>query len=189
MNMLFMAAFAETGQSSGLTGIINTFGLNIYDLLSQAGCFVILAYILNRFVFKPVLKIVDQKRLEAKEATENAEKIRKELKEIDEGRAEIIRKSHEHAKKMLSEAKAEMAVFREQEKIRTEQLGVQILEKAREAAVLDRKKIRSELKEEIAGMIVGLTAIVTEKNIEGKDKERIMNSALGVIASDEKEHS
>ena len=185
--MLFMAAVAETSQSPGVEGIINTFGLNMYDLLSQAGCFIILAFILNRFVFKPVLKIVDQKRLEAKEAAENAEKIKNELRQLEEGRAEIIRKSHEHAKKMLSEAKAEMAVFREQEKIRTEQLGVQILEKAREEAVLDRKKIRSELKEEIAGMIVGLTAIVTEKNIEGKDRERIMDSALDVIASEEKE--
>jgi F-type H+-transporting ATPase subunit b len=182
MNTLLAAA--ETVQSPGIGGIIDTFGINIYDLVAQAVCFLILALVLNRFVFKPVMKIVDQRRQEAEDAAANAERIKKELRATEDARSEIIRNAYENAEKIISETKTDAATLREHEKNRTEQLAVQILAKAREESLLDQKKMKIELRNEIAEMIVRLTGILAEKNIDSQDRERILDSALKALSSE-----
>jgi F-type H+-transporting ATPase subunit b len=182
MNTLLAAA--ETVQSPGIGGIIDTFGINIYDLAAQAVCFLVLALVLNRFVFKPVMKIVDQRRQEAEDAAANAERIKKELKATEDARSEIIRNAYEHAEKIISETKADAATLREHEKNRTEQLAVQILAKAREESLLGHEKMKIELKNEIAEMIVRLTGVIAEKNIDSQDRERILDSALKALSSE-----
>ena len=104
MNFVFITA--EVVQHPSLADTIDTFGINKYDLIAQAICFLILAYVLNRFVFRPVIKMSDERRREAEEASANAEKIRKELKETEDARAEILHKAREHAEKIISETKA-----------------------------------------------------------------------------------
>ncbi len=182
MNFVFITA--EVVQHPSLADTIDTFGINKYDLIAQAICFLILAYVLNRFVFRPVIKMSDERRREAEEASANAEKIRKELKETEDARAEILHKAREHAEKIISETKAGADLLREQAKIRTEQLAVHILEKAHEDAMLSHRKMKIELKNEIADMIVRLTAILTEKNLNSEDRERLLNSAIKAISAD-----
>lgn len=182
MNFVFITA--EVVQRPGLSETIETFGINKYDLIAQAICFLILAYVMNRFVFRPVMKMSDERRREAEEASANAEKIRKELKETEEARAEILHKAREHAEKIISETKAGADLLREQEKIRTEQLAAHILEKAHEDALLSLRKMKLELKNEIADMIVRLTAVLTEKNLNREDRARLLDSAVKAISSE-----
>ena len=176
MNSLFM--FAEIVHPSGIGDSFAKFGVNIYDLVSQAICFLILAYVLNRFVFRVVMRTIEQRRKDADEAAINIEKIRKFLKEAEDKKADIIRSAHEQAEKLIMETKADTALLREEEIIQTEKLVAQLLAKAREESLLNQKKIKMELKQEIAEMIVQLTGVLTEKNLKEPDKARLMDSAL-----------
>ena len=187
MNPLLL--IAETVQSPGIGETFDKFGVNTYDMVSQAVCFLILAYVINRFVFKPVMKLVDQRHKEAEETALNAEKIRIALRETEEARTEIIRKAHDHAEKLTMGIKADVDLMIEQEMIRTEKLAVQILAKAKDEALLNQKKIKLELRDEIAEMIVHLTSVLAKKNLNHQDKERLIDSALkamsGEITEDE----
>lgn len=182
MNSIFI--LAQVAQPLGIGDSFAKFGVNIYDLFSQAVCFIILAYVLNRFVFKVVMKIVDQRRRDADEASLNNDKIRKVLKESEDARSEIIRKAREHAEKLIMETKADVDLLREQEMIRTEKLAVQILAKAREESLLHQEKLKLELRNEIAEIIVNLTGILTEKNLQNNDRERLIDSALKSLSAE-----
>lgn len=182
MNNIFL--LAQIAPPSGVGESFSKFGVNIIDLISQGICFLILAYVLNRFVFKVVMKIVDQRRKDADEASVNNDKIRKALKESEEARSEIIRKAREHAEKLIMETKADVDLLREQEMIKTEKLAVQILAKAREESLLHHEKLKSELRNEIAEIIVNLTGILTEKNLKNQDRERLLDSALNAVAAE-----
>ncbi len=176
MNIIFLTA--EIVQRPGIGETLDKFGINIYDFISQAVCFLILAYVLHRFVFKPIMRIVDQRQKEAEETLNNTNKIQKILKETEDTKVEIIRKAREQAEKLIMETKADIDLLRENEMIRTEQLSSQMLAKAKEESLLSQKKIKTELKNEIAEMIVRLTGILTEKSLSGKDKDHLIESAL-----------
>lgn len=184
MNLVLV--FANTATNGN--GIAESFGINIYDFISQAICFLILAYILNRFLFKPVLKIVDQRRIEAEEAAKNAQMIKNELKETKEARQQVLSKAHEQAEKIISETKAAAAELREQEKRRIEEMTAQMIAQARAEAVMNQKKLKNELKGEIADMIVRLTGIIAEKNLSEADRKKIFESAMAELSKTTTEH-
>ena len=100
MNTLFLLATIENP--------FQKFGVNWYDLTSQTIAFLIIAWILNTFVFKTVMKTVADRRREAEEAVANNERIRQELKAAADAREEVLRRAQEQAGKSL----ADVAGFR-----------------------------------------------------------------------------
>ena len=182
MNILFLTA--EVVQTPGVGEALEKFGINIYNFLSQVVCFLILACVLNRFVFKPIIKIVDQRRKDAEEAVNNNNNIKKILKETEDAKAEILRKAHEHAEKLIMETMADADLIREQEVIRTEKLVSQMITKAKEESLLNRNKIMLELKNEIAEMIVNTTAIITKRKIPDSEKQHLVDCAIQEMSSE-----
>ncbi|HNX52467.1 MAG TPA: hypothetical protein PKI68_01850 [Pontiellaceae bacterium] len=190
MSTLFMQA--GSGLFSGAAGLpllaaienpFPKFGVNWYDFTSQAISFLIIAWILNKFVFRTVMKTVADRRREAEEAAANNERTRRELQAVEEARREVLHKAQEHADRVVSEAKANVAELLEQGKVRCELLGNEMLAKAREDARLDQARLKTELKAEIATMIVNLTAKLAQMNLSDADRERLLQSAINEISA------
>ena len=160
------------------------FGVNWSDFISQSIAFLIIAWILNKFVFKTVMKMVADRRREAEEAVANNERARRELQAVEEARKEVLHKAHEQAEQVVSAAKANAAELLEQEKIRCELLGNEMLATAREDAQLDQARLKTELKAEIATMIVNLTAKLAQMNLTAADRDRLLQAAIKEIANE-----
>jgi F-type H+-transporting ATPase subunit b len=191
MSTLFMQA--GNGLFNGAAGMpllavienpLSKFGVNWYDFTSQAIAFLIIAWILNKFVFKTVMKTVADRQKEAEEAVANSERIRRELQAVEEARKEVLHKAQEQADRFVSEAKANVAELLNQEKIRCEQLGTEMLTKAREDARLDQARLKTELKAELATMIVNLTAKLAQMNLTAADRDRLLQAAISEIAAE-----
>src|SRR6266513_2672714 len=93
MNLIIAAS------SGGVTDILRetaeTFGWNWKLFLSQVISFCIVAYLLQRFAYKPILALLEERRRKIEEGQINAEKIRKELAEAEKRYQEIIAKARE----------------------------------------------------------------------------------------------
>lgn len=172
-----LPAFAEEGP-------LQKFGVNWYDFISQAIAFLIIAWVLNKFVFKTVMKTVADRRREVEEAAANNERIRRELQAVEAAREEVLHKAREQSDRVVSAAKANVAEMLEQEKIRCELLGNELLAKAREDAQLDQARLKKELKAEIATMIVNLTAKLAQMNLTAADRDRLLQAAINEIAAE-----
>src|SRR6266481_4091940 len=77
MNLIIAAG------SGGVTDILRetaeTFGWNWKLFLSQVISFCIVAYLLQRFAYKPILAVLEERRRKIEEGQINAEKIKKAL--------------------------------------------------------------------------------------------------------------
>src|SRR5499426_4313543 len=132
MNLIIAA------NSGGVTDILretaDTFGWNWKLFLSQVISFCIVAYLLQRFAYKPILAILEERRRTIEQGQLNAEKIKKELAEAEKRYQEIITKANADVQKMIDEARessAHLADRKQQEAIASAE---QIITKAREAA-------------------------------------------------------
>src|SRR5260370_7721843 len=103
MNLIIAAS------SGGVTDILRetaeTFGWNWKLFLSQVISFCIVAFLLQRFAYKPILAILEERRRKIEEGQINAEKIKKELAEAEKRYQEIVAKGNADAQKMLEEAR------------------------------------------------------------------------------------
>jgi len=161
----------------------DTFGWNPWLFLSQVISFVIVAFLLRRFAYKPILTVLEERRRTIEEGQLNAEKIKKELAEAEKRYQEILAKANADAQKMIDEARqssAHLAERKEQEAIMTAE---QILAKAREASILEHERTMAELKREIGRLVVDTTAKVTGKVLTSEDQRRLQEEAARYLAA------
>src|ERR1700748_498558 len=96
------------------------FGWNTRLFLSQVISFIIVALVLKRFAYKPILAVLEERRQRIAEAQLNSEKIKKQLAEAEQRHAEILAKANAQAQKMIDEAResaGHVAERKEQEAI------------------------------------------------------------------------
>ena len=76
--------------AEGDKGMLETFGVNAPLFISQLIAFTIVALLLKKFAYKPVLDMLEQRKARIAEAEANAEKIKSELAETESARDKIL---------------------------------------------------------------------------------------------------
>lgn len=174
-------------QTGGLTDIARstgeTFGFNTWIFLSQVISFIIVALLLRRFAYKPILHVLEQRRQQIAEGLLNAEKIKQQLAEAEQRHSEILAKANAQAQKMIDEARASCATLTERKQQEAIVMAEQIVAKAHEASAIEHERTMTELKRELGRLVVDTTAKVTGKVLTSDDQRRLQEEASRQLAS------
>jgi F-type H+-transporting ATPase subunit b len=140
---------------------------------AQVISFLIVAALLYRFAYQPILTVLEERRQRIAEGLENAEKIKAELARTEAARRAILDQANDQANKLIEEARTAAARVREQETQKAIAAAEQIMAKAREAAAQDHERMLAELKREVGRLVVQTTATVTGKILTPDDQRRL----------------
>jgi F-type H+-transporting ATPase subunit b len=159
-----------------------TFGWNPRLFLSQVVSFAIVAFLLRRFAYKPILTVLEERRQRIAEGLLNADKIKQELAEAEKRYAEIVAKANEQAQRMIDEARESSAHLAERKQQEAITAAEQIMAKAREAGELERERTMADLKRQLGRLVVETTAKVTGKVLTSDDQKRLQEEAARQLA-------
>lgn len=177
-----IAAAATGGFSEMLHDTAETFGWNPWLFFSQVISFAIVALLLRRFAYKPILAVLEDRRRKIEEGQLNAEKIRKELAEAEKRYQEILAKANADAQRMIDEARQSAAHLSERKQQEAIASAEQIVAKAKEAAALEHERQMQALKRELGHLVVETTAKVTGKVLTADDQKRLQEEAARQVA-------
>src|ERR1700730_13405623 len=179
MSPTFFAAgsFADTIRDTA-----ETFGWNWQLFLSQVISFFIVAFLLRRFAYKPILAVLEDRRRRIEEGLINADKIKKELAEAEKRYQEIVAKANAAAQKMIDEARESSAHLAERKQQEAIAAAEQIIAKARESAALEHERTMESMKRELGRLVVETTAKVTGKVLTSEDQKRLQEEAARQVA-------
>ena len=149
------------------------FGLNWPHFIAQCICFAIVAFLLHRFAYKPILKVLEERRKLIAESLQNAERIKAELARAEATRQEIVQKANADSNKLIEEARAAAARLLEAESQKAIATANQIVAKAREANEAELVRMKAELRREVGRLVVSTTAKVTGKVLTPEDQRRL----------------
>jgi F-type H+-transporting ATPase subunit b len=150
--------------------------------IAQVVSFCIVAFLLHRFAYKPVVDLLEERRKRIAEGLANADKIKVELARAETQRQEVLTQANAQANKLIEEARAAAARVQEQETQKAIAAAEQIISKAREAASQDHARMLSELKREVGRLVVQTTATVTGKILTPDDQKRLAEEAAKQVA-------
>jgi F-type H+-transporting ATPase subunit b len=181
MNMIVVAA-ATSGLSKTLHETAETFGWTWQLFLAQVISFVVVALLLKRFAYKPILAVLEERRRKIEEGQINAEKIKKELAEAEKRYQEIVAKGNADAQKMIDEARESAAQLSERKQQEAITAAEQIIAKAREASAIEHERTMDSLKRELGRLVVDTTAKVAGKVLTPEDQRRLQEEAARQLA-------
>ncbi len=173
-----VSSLVKTAQNTG-----EQFGVNGSLLLSQIISFLLVAFFLWLFAYKPVLAVLAERQKTIAQGLENAEKIKQELAKAETSRREIMSQANAQAMKLIEEARAAAARVQEVETQKAIAAAEQIISKAREAAAADHAQMLAELKREIGQLVVRTTIQVTGKVLTTEDQKRLADDTNRQLAA------
>src|SRR5438552_8652730 len=180
--MSLILAAAAGGLSQTLHDTAETFGWNWQLFLSQMISFLIVAFLLRRYAYRPILAVLEERRRKIEEGQLNAEKIKKELAEAEKRYQEILAKANAEAQKMIDEARESAAHLSERKQQEAITAAEQIIAKAREASAIEHDRTMESLKRELGRLVVDTTAKVTGKVLTPDDQRRLQEEAAREVA-------
>jgi len=178
MNTAMLATITDIARDTG-----ETFGFNLWMFLSQVISFVIVALLLRRFAYRPILAVLEERRQRIAEGLLNAEKIKQQLAEAEQRYAEILAKGNAAAQKMIDDARDSASQVAERKQQEAVVAAEQIVAKAREASAIEHERTMTELKRELGRLVVDTTAKVTGKVLTSDDQRRLQEEASRQLAS------
>jgi len=145
-----------------MEGIFSQLGINWRLLLTQGVNFFVLLVVLNLFVFKPLVKVMEERKKRIEFGLKGAEEAEKKLNEIEVVKTERLAKADKKALGIISSAEDEAKKRAQGIIAETHKKAELVLEEA--AAVAERKKMEELTK--LASHAKGLILAAIAKTVE-----------------------
>lgn len=158
-------------------------GFTLKQFIAQCVAITVLFIVLNKFAWKPVRTILDERRNAIEQAMANAERIKKEVAETETARLGILHKANEQATAMIADAEKAAALRGEQRTQEAVRQAEDIIKKAHEAAVLDRDRLLAEIKREVGALVIQTTEKVAGKVLTADDRTRLNGETLQQLSA------
>jgi F-type H+-transporting ATPase subunit b len=156
--------------------IFKTLGIDATLLLAQIINFGIVAAVLTYLVYKPLLKVIDERRERTKKAMRDADDIGRAKRDMEEERIKRMRAADDESKAMLEKAK------KHAESVQTELLAKArseadaALQKGRTQLENERREALSSLQDTVAKVVIGMTEKILGREFASADQERILKN-------------
>jgi len=152
-------------------------GINPLLLIAQIINFLILIFLLTKFLYKPILKVLDERQKKIQNSLEEAERIKIKTQEIDKLSEERIKKSLIEAQKIVQQAKEQAEKSKQEilEKTAQEIEGIKI--KMTEEINASRKEMINKVKREASEMLTLLLSRLLT-NLDPKIHHQLIKQAI-----------
>lgn len=154
--------------------ILQNFGFEPVLFAAQIVNFLILAFIFKKYLYKPILKVLAERKAKITQSLEDAQKAKDALEEADAKRDEIIKKASTESQKIIEEAKTGAEELKNEILAKSRVDGEKIIKDAREQIDTEMQKAVSEVK----SMAIDLSQKVLERALSELftkgEKEKIL---------------
>lgn len=184
MDIDFLLAAAEGGGAlEAFTKVAKSFGLDWPHFIAQCVSFLIVAGLLHKFAYKPVLGVLEERRQKIAEGLASAEKMKQELASAQARAQEILNQASAQANKMIDDARAAAARAGEQERQKAIAEAQDILAKAQQTRETEHSRMLTDLRREVGRLVVATTGKVTGKILTEQDQQRLAEEANKQLAA------
>ncbi len=178
-----MLAAAGGSSDGAVAEIANQFGVSWSLFLSQCISFGIVCFALHRWAYKPILKVLEERREKIAESLANADKIKAELANAQTKSLEILNAANVQGNKLIDEARQSAAKVLEVESQKAIATANDIVTKARQASEAELVRMKSELRKEVGRLVVATSAKVTGDILTPDQQSRLAEDTAKQLAS------
>src|SRR5581483_11944040 len=162
----------------GYLRMLQQLGVDWGKLLVQAINFLLLLYLLQRMAYRPLLRMMDQRRERIRNDLEEARRLREEAERTRNLYHEQLSRARDEARAILEEANNVSARIREQALLDAEAQNALLLQRAREEIEREKLAAVAELRREVADLVIMAASQVIGRSLDGQDQRRLVEEAL-----------
>ena len=152
-------------------------GLMIWTIV----CFLIALWVLKRYAFGPIQKMIDERRERIRRSLEDAEEAREEARRLLEEHRSLIGQARSEGEQILAEARRVAESQRERVKEETEAERQRRLEDIQRQIEAETQRALGQIRAEVAELALVAAAKVMGKALDADDDRRLIDEAVSEL--------
>ena len=165
----------QFGDSSSGIGAL---GINVSAFIIQLLTFLLALWLLRRFAFKPILRVLNERRALIDKGVKLGEEMKKQQAALDQKVSSILHDARAQADDIIvrAEHQARLSVQKAEDKAREKSDAVVLEAESRIAQ--DAARARRQLEGELINLVSEATEIIIHEKVDTKKDAALINAAL-----------
>ena len=153
-------------------------GINWPGLLTQLISFLILFLLLKKFLYRPVIKMLEDRAEKIKTSLEVADKVKQEAEQTTAATESLMLKAREESQALISESREQAKKIKESE-LEKSKLQIEIERKrALDEIRSEEDKIINNIRSEFSGLAISAAEKIIEREVNENNHKEIIQSFL-----------
>lgn len=154
-------------------------GLYIWTIIT----FLLLLYVLAKFAWKPLLKMLEDRENLIKSSLKDAEKAKLELESLTQESEAITAKARSEAQSILAESKSAAEKVKEDTIAKAKEQSIKIRDDAKKQIEVEKDKAISDIKQEVVNLTLSVAEKLINKNLNDADNKSLIEESLKKVKS------
>jgi F-type H+-transporting ATPase subunit b len=152
-------------------------GLMIWTIV----CFLIALFVLKKYAFGPIQKMIDERRDQIRRSIEEADHARTEARELLEEHRALMHEARGEAEQILAEARKTRESMELRMREETEAERQRRLEETRREIAAETGRALERIRAEVADLTLEATSIVVGKKLDSDHDRELISQAIGSL--------
>lgn len=157
--------------------ILQNFGIQPILLLAQIVNFLIILYLLKRFFYKPIQKVLADRQKRIEESLKNADLIEERLKKTQEKQAQILEGAAKSAQEILQKAQDAARQQSANSLNETKKSAEELLTRAKEEIQAQRVQMEKEVEKHTVTLVTEVVKKVLSKHLSSRQRQDLTEKA------------
>jgi F-type H+-transporting ATPase subunit b len=149
-------------------------GINAVEFISQLIAFLVLFFVLQRFVWPVMLRTLDKRTLTIQEGVENAERARRELAEAEQRIGAMMNEARVEAQRTLEQARKAGERVRAEIEAEARDRAQKTVEQAQARIQQEIAQARTELRKQVADLAILAAGQVIGSSLDSATNRRLV---------------
>jgi len=158
--------------------IIKNFGVNPILLGAQIVNFLIIFFILKRFLYKPILELLRKRQTSIKDGIQQAEEARIRLEKVIIEEKNILKQAQLQSKKMIEDTKKESLEISKQMSVNAKKQAEKLLKDASDQITKESAEAEKRLAVNVSRLAASFLEKALSEFFSAKEQKEVLSNAL-----------
>lgn len=157
---------------------IGALGIDGKAFLIQLVTFVLAFWVLQRYAFKPILKVMEQRRKTIESGVVLGEEMQKKQAELAAQVEETLARARKDADGIIADARDAAKVVGAELEAKAKKRADDLVASAEDRIAQDTKRARTKLEKELVGLVSEATEAIIGEKVDAKKDAALIDAAL-----------
>ncbi|MFN2483929.1 MAG: F0F1 ATP synthase subunit B [Candidatus Limnocylindria bacterium] len=162
-------------------GFFDAFGVDLFKLAAQILNFLLLIYLLNRFAFKPLLRMIDERQATISQGLKDAEQAKRDRQLARAEREAAVDEARNEAQAMIARATKIAEDSRAETVAQARVEAERVTQRAREEIEAEKERAIREIRTEVADLAILAAGRLLHEEIDGPRQRRLVQDFLAEV--------
>lgn len=162
----------------------NAFGVDLPKLGFQIFNFLLLLYLLNRFLFKPVLGMIDERQQKIAKGLEDAESAARDREMASAAREETLAAARAEAQEMIARASKIGEDSRNEIVAAARSEAEKVAARARQEIVAEKEKAMAELRSHVVDLALAAAGKLLRSEMDSSTQRKLVEQFLAEMPAE-----